>query len=128
MVERVRKDLERRPLDEGTLLLRTKALPPPSDFGGALRRRGMSLIAEVVRASPWAGTIAERDPGEQAAQYERGGASAISVLTEPRFFDGSLVDLRSVRRRTRLPVLRRDFIVHPAQVIEARAEGADAVL
>jgi indole-3-glycerol phosphate synthase len=128
MVERVRKDLERRPLDEGTLLLRTKALPHAADFEGALRRPGMSLVAEMVRASPSAGAIAERDAAEQAARYELGGASAISVLTEPRFFDGSLVDLRSIRRRTTLPVLRRDFIVHPAQVIEARAEGADAVL
>jgi len=128
MIERVRQGLDRRPLDERTLLLRTKAMPRAADFEAALRRPEMSLIAEIMRASPSTGTIAERDAGDQAVRYERGGASAVSVLTEPRFFDGSLLDLRSVRRKTRLPLLRKDFIIHPAQVIEARAEGADAVL
>jgi indole-3-glycerol phosphate synthase len=129
MVEKVRKDLQERPLPEGTLLLRTRSLPAPLDFEAALRGPDLALIAEVKRASPSAGTIsAQADPGEQAARYERGGASAISVLTQPRFFDGSLADLRLARRHTSLPILRKDFIVHPAQVIEARAEGADAVL
>lgn len=128
IVERVREELEQRPLNEGTLMLRTKASPPPLDFEGALRRPGISLVAEVMRASPSAGLIADRDPGEQAVHYERGGAAAVSVLTEPRFFDGSLLDLRSVRRKTTLPTLRKDFIIHPAQVIETRAEGADAVI
>jgi indole-3-glycerol phosphate synthase len=127
-VERVRRDLDRNPLPEGTLLLRVRALPPAADFHAALAGPGTSVIAEVKRRSPSAGEIGDPDPGEQAARYERGGAAAISVLTEPRHFDGSLSDLRSVRRRTFLPVLRKDFIVHPAQVIEARAEGADAVL
>ena len=127
-VERVRKDLELRPLNEGTLLLRTRAVPPPRDFRSALAGPGVGIIAEVKRASPSAGPIAQADPGEQAGRYERGGAVAISVLTEPRYFDGSLWDLRSARRRTSLPILRKDFLLHPAQVIEARAEGADAVL
>lgn len=127
-IERVRKSLLERPLDEGSLLLRTRALPPPIDLEAALRKPGMSLIAEVKRRSPSAGDIAEVDPGAQAERYERGGAAAVSVLTEPRFFGGSLSDVRSVRRHTALPILRKDFIVHPAQVIEARAEGADAVL
>ena len=103
-------------------------MPPPLDFEAALRGPGLALIAEVKRSSPSAGEIGEVDPGEQAARYEAGGASAISVLTEPRHFGGSLADLRAVRRHTALPVLRKDFIVHPGQVIEARAEGADAVL
>jgi indole-3-glycerol phosphate synthase len=128
MIERVRKDLEQRPLDESMLMLRTRAARRPADFEAALRMAGMSLIAEIRRASPSGGPITDRDAGEQAARYEMGGASAVSVLTEPRHFDGSLVDLRSARRKTSLPVLRRDFIVHPSQVIEARAEGSDAIL
>jgi indole-3-glycerol phosphate synthase len=64
----------------------------------------------------------------QAERYERGGAVAVSVLTEARHFGGSLADLRLARGRTILPILRKDFIVHPVQVLEARAEGADAVL
>jgi len=88
----------------------------------------MAVIAEVKRASPSAGPIADLDPAEQAERYQRGGAAAVSVLTEPRHFDGSLADLRSVRRSIALPILRKDFIVHPSQVMQARVEGADAVL
>jgi indole-3-glycerol phosphate synthase len=128
LVSQVRRDLDLRPLPEGSLLLRTRVAPQPVDFASVLRSPGLSLIAEVKRASPSAGAIADVDPGDQAASYEEGGASAISVLTEPRHFAGSLADLRTVRRRTSLPVLRKDFIVHPAQVIQSRAEGADAVL
>jgi indole-3-glycerol phosphate synthase len=128
IVGRVRRDLDEHPLPEGTLLLRTQAAPPAVDMEEALRRPGMGLIAEVKRASPSAGEIAEADPGRQAARYQEGGARAISVLTEARHFGGSLVDLRLVRAHSALPVLRKDFIVHPAQVLEARANGADAVL
>jgi indole-3-glycerol phosphate synthase len=128
MIERVRRDLRDRPLAEGNLLLRTRVAPRAVDFEAALRAPGLALIAEVKRASPSAGAIAEVDAGEQAERYDRAGAAAISVLTEPRHFNGSLADLRSVRRRTALPILRKDFVVHPAQVIESRAEGADAVL
>jgi indole-3-glycerol phosphate synthase len=128
MIERVRRDLRDRPLAEGNLLLRTRVAPRVVDFEAALRAPGLALIAEVKRASPSAGAIAEVDAGEQAERYDRAGAAAISVLTEPRHFNGSLADLRSVRRRTALPILRKDFVVHPAQVIESRAEGADAVL
>ncbi len=86
-------------------------------------------MAEVKRSSPSAGEIAaDADPGEQAERYEAGGAAAVSVLTEPRHFGGSLLDLRLTRRRTSLPILRKDFVVHPAQVLESRAEGSDAVL
>ena len=128
MVERVRRELLDQPLPEGNLLLRTRVAPPAVDFDAALRAPSLALIAEVKRASPSAGAIAEVDAGEQAERYDRAGAAAISVLTEPRHFNGSLADLRSVRRRTALPILRKDFLVHPAQVIESRAEGADAVL
>ncbi|MCA1830125.1 MAG: indole-3-glycerol phosphate synthase TrpC [Actinobacteria bacterium] len=103
--------------------------PPPRDFAAALAAPGMSLIAEVKRSSPSAGAInAAADPVAQARAYEAGGARAISVLTEPDHFGGSLDDLRAVRRVAGVPVLRKDFIVEPLQVWEARAAGADAVL
>jgi len=89
----------------------------------------VKIIAEVKRASPSRGALAEiPDPAALAADYETGGASAISVLTEGRRFAGSLEDLEAVRARVSLPVLRKDFIVLPYQVFEARAAGADLVL
>lgn len=102
--------------------------PPAFDLATALRGPEVGLIAEVKRASPSSGPIADADPAAQAAAYVRGGAVAVSVLTEPRHFDGTLADLERVRRRVRVPVLRKDFIVHPSQVAESRAAGADAVL
>jgi len=128
VAERVRRDLERRPLDEASLLARASATPPARDFAAALRSAPPAVIAEVKRASPSAGAIADADPAALARAYEAGGAAAISVLTEPHHFHGSLADLRAVRLACRLPVLRKDFLVHPAQVIESRAGGADAVL
>jgi indole-3-glycerol phosphate synthase len=128
MIERVRRDLQDRPLAEGSLLLRTRVASPAMDFEETVRALELSLIAEVKRASPSAGDIADVDAGGQAAVYERAGAAAVSVLTEPRHFNGSLADLRSARRHTSLPILRKDFLVHPGQIIESRAEGADAVL
>jgi indole-3-glycerol phosphate synthase len=89
----------------------------------------VKILAEVKRASPSRGTLAEiPDPAVLAAAYERGGASAISVLTEERRFGGSLRDLEAVRAAVGLPVLRKDFIAEPYQVFEARAAGADLVL
>jgi indole-3-glycerol phosphate synthase len=126
-VERLRKELDLHPLPERTLLLRTRSAPPIRDLAGALRSPGVSIIAEVKRATPWGGRVGEVDPGEQAALYESGGAAAVSVVTEPRYFQGSVLDLRSARRKCGLPLVRRDFILQPAQVMEARAEGADAV-
>ncbi|MFT4212092.1 MAG: indole-3-glycerol phosphate synthase TrpC [Microbacterium sp.] len=87
------------------------------------------IIAEVKRASPSRGDLATiPDPAHQARLYETGGASAISVLTEQRRFKGSLDDLRAVRRSVSVPVLRKDFVATPYQVLEARAAGADLVL
>ncbi len=89
----------------------------------------MRIIAEVKRASPSRGPLADiPDPAELASQYARGGASAISVLTEGRRFGGSLADLDSVRHAVSIPVLRKDFISDAYQVFEARAAGADLVL
>jgi indole-3-glycerol phosphate synthase len=123
-----RRSLERLPLDESTLLGRAMALPPTRGFAAALRKRPLAVIAEIKRASPSAGQIADREPGEQAGAYAAAGASAISVLTEPAHFNGSLADLRSARVACDLPILRKDFLIHPAEIIQSRAAGADAVL
>ena len=129
LVAEIRRELERRPLDDGALLARALARPPARDFVGALRGRVPAVIAEVKRASPSAGAIAvDADPADLARLYEGAGAAAISVLTEPTHFHGSLTDLEAVRISVAIPVLRKDFLVHPSQVIQARAHGADAVL
>ena len=125
----VRHDLREHPLDEGALLSRAQARPPARGFVAALREPTPALIAEIKRASPSAGSIADgADPISQAVAYADAGAAAISVLTEPRHFHGSLSDLDAARVSVQVPLLRKDFLVHPAQVIEARAHGADAVL
>lgn len=101
-------------------------------FGEALRRPAggkLRAIAEVKQASPSAGVLREHyDPGSLALAYEKAGASAISVLTEPTRFGGSIDHLSRVRERTRVPVLLKDFVVHERQLYEARAAGADAAL
>ncbi|HEV7196007.1 MAG TPA: indole-3-glycerol phosphate synthase TrpC [Pedococcus sp.] len=103
--------------------------PPALDAEHALRRPGLSLIAEVKRASPSKGALADiADPAALAADYEAAGASVVSVLTERRRFKGSLDDLDAVRRTVRIPVLRKDFMVEDYQLFEARAHGADVIL
>ena len=123
----VRRD--REPL--GVLERRARAASPrgPS-FERALADRGrINVIAECKRRSPSRGVLAAQyDPAAIARQYENGGAVAISVLTEPTFFDGALEHLAAVRTAVNLPVLRKDFIVDEYQLFEARAAGADAVL
>lgn len=95
-----------------------------------LRLDGFALIAEIKRASPSAGTLADAglDPASQARQYARAGAAMISVLTEPDRFGGSEADLRAVAKNVQVPVMRKDFLVDPYQAWEARAWGASAVL
>ncbi len=98
-------------------------------FKAALSRPGLAVIAEFKRRSPSAGTLRERaDVGEIVRAYERGGASAVSVLTEEPNFGGSLEDLRAARTSCTLPVLRKDFIVDPYQLHEACNAAADAIL
>lgn len=95
----------------------------------ALRNPGLQVIAEIKRRSPSAGELAPGlEPAGQARAYVTGGAAAISVLTEPDFFGGSVDDLRAVRAAVDVPVLRKDFVIDPAQIWEAKAAEADAVL
>jgi len=97
------------------------------DFAAALKAPGLSVISEIKRASPSVGFISDADPAEWAARYEAEGASCLSVLTEPDRFKGSLEDLAAARDRVALPVIRKDFTVDEAQVLEAGTR-ADAVL
>ena len=131
IIDGVREDLaERRaalPLEQLKEL--AAAAPPARDVLAALRADGLHVIAEVKRHSPSKGALAAiADPAALAADYEAGGATVISVLTEQRRFGGSLADLDAVRARVDIPVLRKDFVVDPYQVWEARAHGADLVL
>lgn len=103
--------------------------PPARSLVDALSGPGLAVIAEIKRRSPSRGVINQDvDPQAQARAYVEGGADAISVLTEPEFFDGSMADLERVRAVVDVPVLRKDFTVAPAQIWEARAGGADAIL
>lgn len=124
----VRRGLAERPLDLGALRAAAALAPAPRSLATALRSRTPAIIAEIKRSSPSAGAISSPDPGEQARAYTDAGAAAISVLTEPHHFHGSLEDLRAVREVTDLPLLRKDFLVGVSQVVQARAAGADAVL
>ncbi|MBI2132070.1 MAG: indole-3-glycerol phosphate synthase TrpC [Candidatus Tectomicrobia bacterium] len=136
----VREDLaaDRAAVPEEDLLARAKDAPPARGLAGALRMPSsgkdpdgarVRVIAEVKQASPSQGVIAGAfDPAAIARRYEAGGAAAISVLTERRRFLGSMGHLRAVRAAVSLPVLRKEFIFDPYQVLEARAGGADAIL
>lgn len=107
-----------------------KKAAPPRDFVGALARAGkINIISELKKASPSRGVIREEyAPAVLAASLEEAGAAALSVLTEEDFFSGSLGDLKEASRVTRIPILRKDFIVDPWQVWETRAAGADSFL
>ena len=108
---------------------RAEATDPPRDFAAALRQDGIRLIAEIKRASPSKGVFApDLNPAALARTYESGGASALSVLTDERFFQGSLGDLQTARAAVTIPVLRKDFTTGEYHIVEARAAGADAVL
>ncbi len=108
-------------------LYREAMLFEKRDFASALTAPGLSVISEIKRASPSAGFIREADPAEWGARYEREGARCLSVLTEPERFKGSLEDLEAARSATSIPVLRKDFTVDEAQILET-ATRADAVL
>jgi indole-3-glycerol phosphate synthase len=99
------------------------------DFAAALRSQSPAIIAEIKKASPSKGVLVQNfDPPSIARAYESGGAAAISVLTDERFFQGSLSDLEAARSSVALPVLRKDFTIDPLHILQAAAYGADAVL
>ena len=131
ILEGVREDLAARESVVPLSVVKAAAAKAPAALPvlSILRGPGVGVIAEVKRASPSKGRLASiSDPAALATAYEAGGARAISVLTEGRRFGGSLADLDSVRAAVEIPVLRKDFIVSPYQVHEARAHGADLVL
>ena len=124
-------------VSEGELARLNASLPPPPSFARGLRRADgrLAIIAEIKRKSPSAGDIsAGANAGDQASRYQAAGADALSVLTDTRYFGGSLDDLRDAVARLRagpaaaIPCLRKDFMVHPIQVREARESGASAIL
>lgn len=125
-----------RPVTEGDLAALDASLPRPPSFSAALRRADgkLSVIAEIKRRSPSAGAIREGIAAtEQALRYQAAGASALSVLTDTKYFGGTLDDLRSVTAQfvakpPALPCIRKDFMVHPLQIAEAREAGASAIL
>jgi len=125
-----------RPVSLDELRALDTSLPAPPSFARALRRPDgqLAVIAEIKRRSPSAGTIAAGISSvEQALRYREAGASALSILTDEKFFGGRLEDLMSVTARFKadghaLPCLRKDFMVHPVQVLEARQAGASAIL
>jgi len=133
ILQSTRAELEqrKREVSQGELAEQAQAArsEPAGSFGRALQGADIGVIAEFKRRSPSAGPLrAGAEVAELVRAYERGGASALSVLTEGPHFDGSLEDLRAARQASGLPILRKDFIVDEYQLYEARAAGADAVL
>lgn len=124
----LRQAMEQKPLS--VLEQQVAASPPLRDFKAAIHQEsGIQIIAEFKRASPSVGSLRHgADPIQIAEAFVAGGAAAMSILTEEDFFHGSLEDLQAVRRWSPLPLLRKDFVIDPYQVYEARAAGADAVL
>lgn len=132
IVERTRARLKETPPDMEVLRTAAReqsAARTPFAFRTAIGAEGVSVIAEIKAASPSAGTIVE-DPAIEtiAANYARGGAAAMSIVTEPEFFRGSHDSVLRARNASRLPVVAKDFIVEPSQIMRAIASGADAVL
>lgn len=134
IVQTKRQEIAQRsaaaPLEQ--LRARVADLPHPRNFFNAVTRKGskpLNLIAEVKKASPSAGVIrADFDPVAIARAYEANGADAISCLTDEQYFQGHLSYIQQIRDAVALPVLRKDFIIDPYQVYEARVAGADAIL
>ncbi len=128
-VRRRAVDVSRQTLPVAKLEERLLAAPPARDFRAALVKDSLNVIAELKRASPSRGVLrTDFNPAALAPAFEAAGAAALSVLTEPDFFQGGLEHLAIARSVTSLPVLRKDFIFDPYQLFEARAAGADGVL
>jgi indole-3-glycerol phosphate synthase len=112
-----------------TVRERARKAPPPRDFAGVLRSGHLALIAEIKRRSPASGLLRSQvDAAALAREYVAGGARALSVVTDGRFFGGRAEDLVAARAAVGVPVLRKDFVLEPYQVYESRALGADALL
>ncbi len=127
--KRAELDTLRRSVPDHVVAERARFAPPARPFAGALRRPGLSVVAEVKAASPSAGILREHlNPAELARAYAQGGARGLSILTDRRFFRGSPEHLQAAREAVALPVLRKDFTLDAYHVYEARALGADAVL
>jgi indole-3-glycerol phosphate synthase len=126
-VHRARAARDQR--DHGALAAAAAELAPTRDFAGALANTGLSCIAEIKRRSPSKGALApDLEPDLVAKDYVAGGAACLSVLTDTEHFGGSVADLQLARQASGLPVLRKDFTVQEADVLDARLMGADAVL
>lgn len=131
LIEGAREGVQerKRELPQAELEARLSGRGQDRPFQEALTRPGLSVIAEFKRRSPSKGDIAPgADVATQVSAYERGGAAALSVLTDQRHFGGNLEDLRAARTAASLPIIRKDFIVEPYQLYEAAVNGADAVL
>lgn len=127
-LEKLKADFPVKGLVQG-LKMRINQLPPARDFIKAIKGSGVNIIAEVKKASPSKGIIKKNfKPVEIAVIYEANGASAISVLTEEKFFHGHIDYLKDIRNAVSIPLLRKDFIFDEYQIYESRAAGADAVL
>ena len=130
IIQHKKKEIEQRLREEDISLLRNKIRRQPiADFKRALVKPGIQVIAEIKRSSPSAGSInLQIDPVKTAKEYEANGAAAISVLTDSKYFSGSLDDLRNIKEAVKLPVLRKDFIISEFQIHESYQAGADAIL
>lgn len=131
IIESRRAEVARRKriMPETVLRIAAGKAGPPRDFAGALVRSQLNVIAEIKKASPSAGVLRrEFEPAALARGFEQAGATALSVLTEEENFQGALAHMRDARAAVSLPVLRKDFILDPWQVWEARAAGADSFL
>lgn len=131
ILDHKRAEVEERKRSVPVAALKDRPLfsAPVRSLEAALRNRTVAIIAEVKKASPSRGIIREKfNPPAIARAYEAGGAAAVSVLTDDRFFQGRLSHLEEIRRAVSIPVLRKDFVLDEYQVIESRAHGADAIL
>src|SRR5581483_6990510 len=132
IIKQKKKEIEKTMVTKPMPLLEAllpQAAPVRPFLQALTKAPGFPLIAEIKKASPSKGVLkADLDVAQTAKIYEHGGAAALSVLTDKEFFKGSLADLTRAKQATKLPVLRKDFILDPYQVYEARGAGADAVL
>ena len=126
--QQLEREMSKAPLSE-VKMAAEKISAPCKGFGNALKADGLSVIAEVKKASPSKGLISKNfDPVGTAVQYEAAGAAAVSCLTEEHYFMGSSDYFRAIREKINIPMIRKDFIIDPYQIYEARTMGADAVL